>query len=163
MTVLHFLLMKCLASSCATLLSISCFSVIHRPLQYRAVAIFHFQKQLYEVIELSEMEKTCPTFNLTENGISSYSPASALARNVMCHVGWSEFLCLKDQVPLFTKNVRRFHFMFDSLFTSTAVFEYRLFCQAGGWWFIKLNFMWSGTILKENSFRKHFQGLEGNL
>lgn len=83
MTVLHSLLMKCLASSCATLLSISCFSVIHRPLLYRTIAIFHFQKQLYEVIELSEMEKTCPTFNLTENGISSYSPASALARNVM--------------------------------------------------------------------------------
>lgn len=84
---LHSLLIKCLASSGATLLSISCFSVIHTLLLYRTTAILHFQKQLYEVIEPSEMEKMCPTFNLTESGIPSYSLAGALVSNAMCHVG----------------------------------------------------------------------------
>lgn len=57
MTVPHSLLMKCLASSCATLLSISYFSVIPRPLPYRTIAIFHFQKQLYEVQNSQKWKK----------------------------------------------------------------------------------------------------------
>lgn len=83
MTMLHALHMKGLASSCATLLNISCFAVIHRPLLYRSIAIFHLQKSTIWSVRTFRNRKMCPTFNLTESGISSYSLASALVSNVM--------------------------------------------------------------------------------